>query len=119
MSDAMGMRLVHNLTHPSDLVIDLAVGPQLARAVIAARRRSHLHTPRRAGWGREAATLIVTGWPVADTSPAELTSNPASRRWPKPTSPSPRRRAPPAQRPCSPATLPACSTWCPPPRSAA
>ncbi|WP_328853263.1 hypothetical protein OG994_12070 [Micromonospora globbae] len=68
----MGVRLVHNLTHPSDLVIDLAVGPQLARAVIAARRRSHVHAPRQAGWGREAATLIVTGWPVADTSPAEF-----------------------------------------------
>jgi len=68
MSNAMGVRLVHNLTHPSDLIIDLAEGPQLARAVIAARRRSHLKTARLAGWGREAATLIVTGWPVGDTS---------------------------------------------------
>lgn len=73
MSNAMGVRLVHNLTHPSDLIIDLAVGPQLARAVIAAHRRSHLHTPRQVGWGREAATLIVTGWPVDDTtSPMEF-----------------------------------------------
>ncbi|GAB3864232.1 hypothetical protein GCM10029963_74310 [Micromonospora andamanensis] len=68
MSNAMGVRLVHNLTHPSDLIIDLAGGPQLARAVIAARRRSHLHAPRQVGWGREAATLIVTGWPLADTA---------------------------------------------------
>ncbi|WFE56635.1 hypothetical protein [Micromonospora sp. WMMD712] len=63
MSNAMGVRLVHNLTHPSDLIIDLAVGPQLARAVIAAHRRSHLQSTRLLGWGREAATLIVTGWP--------------------------------------------------------
>lgn len=73
MSNAMGVRLVHNLTHPSDLIIDLAVGPQLARAVIAAHRRSHLHAPRQVGWGREAATLIVTGWPGDDTaSPVEF-----------------------------------------------
>jgi hypothetical protein len=64
MSNAMGVRLVHNLTHPSDLVVDLAEGPQLARAIIAARRRSHLQAARSVGWGREAATLIVTGWPV-------------------------------------------------------
>ncbi|MGC5332828.1 hypothetical protein [Micromonospora sp. DT62] len=73
MSNAMGVRLVHNLTHPSDLVIDLAVGPQLARAVIAAHRRSHLHPSRPLGWGREAAALIVTGWPVDDAaSPVEF-----------------------------------------------
>ncbi len=68
MSNAMGVRLVHNLTHPSDLIIDLAVGPQLARAVIAAHRRTHLHAPRQVGWGREAAALIVTGWPVDDAA---------------------------------------------------
>ncbi|MEU8264696.1 hypothetical protein AB0C02_29265 [Micromonospora sp. NPDC048999] len=73
MSNAMGVRLVHNLTHPSDLIIDLAVGPQLARAVIAAHRRSPLHTPRRLGWGREPATLIITDWPVDDAaSPVEF-----------------------------------------------
>ncbi|WP_249412221.1 hypothetical protein [Micromonospora endophytica] len=68
MSNAMGVRLVHNLTHPSDLIIDLAVGPQLARAVIAAHRRSHLHPHRHLGWGREPAALIVTGWPPGDTT---------------------------------------------------
>ncbi|MER5337985.1 hypothetical protein [Micromonospora sp. NPDC002717] len=72
LSNAMGVRLVHNLTHPSDLIIDLAVGPQLARAVIAAHRRSHLHAPRQVGWGREAATLIVTGWPLDAASPVEF-----------------------------------------------
>ncbi|MEU9742570.1 hypothetical protein AB0E12_25645 [Micromonospora chersina] len=73
MSDAMGLRLVHNLTHPSDLIIDLAEGPQLARAIIAAHRRSHVQAVRQVGWGREAATLIVTGWPVDDSaSPVEL-----------------------------------------------
>ncbi len=68
MSNAMGVRLVHNLTHPSELIIDLAVGPQLARAVIAAHRRSHLQTPRPVGWSREPATLIVTGWPADDAA---------------------------------------------------
>jgi len=74
MSNAMGVRLVHNLTHPSGLVIDLADGPQLARAVIAARRRSHLTSARQVGRGREAASLIVTGWPLTgDTaSPVEF-----------------------------------------------
>ena len=66
MSNPLGVRLVHNLTHPADLIIDLTAGPQLARAVIAAHRRSH--PPRPAGWGGEAAALIVTGWPPpADT----------------------------------------------------
>lgn len=72
MSNAMGVRLVHNLTHPSDLVLDLTVGPQLASAVIATDRRSHLHVPRQVGWGRKAATLIVTGWPLDTTSPVEF-----------------------------------------------
>ncbi|GHJ54424.1 hypothetical protein Nm8I071_37310 [Nonomuraea sp. TT08I-71] len=64
MSDAMGLRLVHNLTHPSDLIIDLAEGPQLACAIIAAHRRGHLQAARQGSLGREAATLIITGWPV-------------------------------------------------------
>jgi hypothetical protein len=58
------VRLVHNLTHPSDIVIDLTRGPQLARAVIAARRRSHPHPDRTDAWDRRSVKLIVTGWPV-------------------------------------------------------
>ncbi|SCF50006.1 hypothetical protein GA0070216_1443 [Micromonospora matsumotoense] len=74
MSNAMGVRLVHNLTHPGGLVIDLADGPQLARAIIAASRRSHLTSARQVGWGREAASLIVTGWPLfgEPASPVEF-----------------------------------------------
>ncbi|MDG4838360.1 hypothetical protein O7631_17715 [Micromonospora sp. WMMD967] len=73
MSNAMGVRLVHNLTHPFDLIIDLAEGPQLARAIIAAHRRSHLQAARPpVGWGRELATLIVTGWPLADASAVDF-----------------------------------------------
>jgi hypothetical protein len=73
MSNAMGVRLVHNLTHPGELIIDLVDGPQLARAVIAASRRSHLQTARQTGWGREPARLIVTGWPVdTPASPVEF-----------------------------------------------
>jgi len=64
MSNAMGVRLVHNLTHPGELIIDLADGPQLARAVIAASRRSQLQAARQTSWGRELARLIVTGWPI-------------------------------------------------------
>ncbi|WP_246002492.1 hypothetical protein [Allorhizocola rhizosphaerae] len=64
MSNAMGVRLVHGFTHPGDLIIDLTEGPQLARAIINARRRSHLQSTKTVGWGRQNAPLIVTGWPV-------------------------------------------------------
>jgi hypothetical protein len=64
MSNGLGVRLVHGFTHPGDLIIDLTDGPQLARAIINARRRSHLQSPRNVGWGKENAPLIVTGWPV-------------------------------------------------------
>jgi hypothetical protein len=66
MSSALGVRLVHNLTHPSDLITDLTSGPQLARAIIAAHRRSHLQDSRPLGWDWREATLIVTGWPTAE-----------------------------------------------------
>lgn len=72
MSNAMGVRLVHNLTHPGELIIDLADGPQLARAIIAASRRSHLQGARQTGWGREPARLIVTGWPLDGLVPVEF-----------------------------------------------
>jgi hypothetical protein len=72
MSNAMGVRIVHGFTHPSNLVIDLAEGAQLARAVIAARRRSHLTSAAQVGWGREAASLIVTGWPLTGDSPSPV-----------------------------------------------
>ncbi|GAA1625525.1 hypothetical protein ACFQY4_35200 [Catellatospora bangladeshensis] len=72
MSNQLGVRLVHNLTHPGELIIDLADGPQLARAVIAASRRSHLNAVRQTGWGREPARLIVTGWPVDGMTPVEF-----------------------------------------------
>ncbi|MFI6263249.1 hypothetical protein [Micromonospora sp. NPDC051006] len=73
MSNQMGVRLVYNLTHPRELVIDLTDGPQLARAVIAAYRRSHLQSSRPVGWGQEAAALIVTGCPPeGGPAPAEF-----------------------------------------------
>ncbi len=70
MSNAMGIRLVHNLTHPGDLIVDLTRGPQLARAIIAASRRSHLQESRPFGWGWQEATLIVTGWPADESAAA-------------------------------------------------
>ncbi len=66
MSNAMGVRLVHNFTHPADLIVDLTAGPHLVRAIIAARRRSHLQDPRPFGWGWQQAALIVSGWPADD-----------------------------------------------------
>ena len=44
----------------------------MARAVIAASRRSHLQTARQTGWGREPARLIVTGWPLDGLVPVEF-----------------------------------------------
>ena len=67
MSNAMGVRLVHGLTHPGDLIIDLTDGPQLARAIINARRRSHLQSAKTVGWGKGHAPLIVTGCPVGQS----------------------------------------------------
>ncbi len=72
MSNAMGVRLVHNLTHPTDLIIDLTAGPQLARAIIAAGRRSHLQDTRPFGWDWHEATLIVTGWPTEVATPGDF-----------------------------------------------
>ena len=66
MSNAMGVRLVHNLTYPSELITDLTTGPQLARSIIAAHRRSHLQDSRPLGWDWHEPTLIVTGWPTAE-----------------------------------------------------
>ena len=68
MSNAMGVRLVHNLTHPRDLIVDLTTGPQLARAIIVAGRRSHLQDTRPFGWGWQEAALIVTGWPAGESA---------------------------------------------------
>lgn len=72
MSNALGVRLVHNLTHRGELIVDLTTGPQLARAIIAAGRRSHLQSPRALGVGREPAALVVTGWPLTGQTPADF-----------------------------------------------
>jgi hypothetical protein len=72
MSHAMGLHLVQQFTHPSDLIIDLTTGPQLARVSIAASRRNHRPDTRRYGWGRQRATLIVTTWPHEPIRPVEL-----------------------------------------------
>lgn len=70
MSNQLAYRLVQNLTHPGDLVVDLTIGPQLARAVIASRRRSQLPRGRLAG--SEPAALIVAGWPSMRLHLSEL-----------------------------------------------
>ncbi|WP_245870684.1 hypothetical protein [Asanoa hainanensis] len=68
MSPPMGVRLVHNLTHRSDLIIDLTTGPQLARAIISAHRRGQSCSASAADWGQDRAALIVTAWPLADSA---------------------------------------------------
>jgi hypothetical protein len=57
LSLPMAQRLVAGFTHPSELVCDLTVGPQLARAAMSAHRR---HTT---GGGGELAALTVVPWP--------------------------------------------------------
>jgi hypothetical protein len=64
MSSGLAVRLIYNLTHPGNLIIDLTDGPQLAQAIIGAKRRSHLLSAKTVGWGKEKASLIVTGWPA-------------------------------------------------------
>jgi hypothetical protein len=80
MSAALGYRLVQNLTYPRDLVVDLTIGPQLARAVISSHRRSQL--PRGRLSGREPAALIVAGWPSMRPHLAELTERAVHRLRP-------------------------------------
>ncbi|GAA1370327.1 hypothetical protein [Catellatospora chokoriensis] len=70
LSNAMGVRLIANYTHISDLIIDLTDGPQLARGIIAAGRRILLQHHATLHHGGEQAALIVTGWPAPD-APAE------------------------------------------------
>jgi hypothetical protein len=68
MTNGLGVRLVHNFSHPTELIVDLTDGPQLARAIIAAGRRSHLHHPAAIRRRAEHAALVVTDWtqPNAD-----------------------------------------------------
>src|SRR3954453_17624291 len=73
MSNAMGVRLVQNLTPPHRVLTDLTAGPQLARAIIAAHRRSHLQDTRTVGWDWPPATLTVPGGPArAPPAPGEF-----------------------------------------------
>jgi hypothetical protein len=65
VSRSLAVRLVHNFTHPAELIVDLTVGPSLASAIIAGKRRGAY-----ARGGSEPAALLVTGWP-SDEAPAE------------------------------------------------
>ena len=77
----LAQRLVANYTHRHDLVLDLTTGPQLARAAMSARRRTHRHDPQDLGQGWEPATLAVAAWP-ADESPPQWLSTCAARLAP-------------------------------------
>lgn len=80
MSAALGYRLVQNLTYPRDLVVDLTIGQQLARAIFASRRRRQIPKGRLAG--SEPAALIVAGWPSMRPHLAELTERALHRLRP-------------------------------------
>jgi hypothetical protein len=82
MANPLGVRLVHNFTHPTDLIIDLTAGPQLARAVIAARRRRHLRPPGGLTSDGVPAALIVTGWPPLVGEPGGLFTRARARLTP-------------------------------------
>jgi hypothetical protein len=76
----LGYRLVHDLTYDGELVVDLTVGPQLARAVMAAGRR--FQQPRGRLPGREPAAMVVAGRPSTDLDLTQLTAGAASRLRP-------------------------------------
>jgi hypothetical protein len=71
-------RLVHNFTHPAELIIDATGGTQLARATIAVGRRRLVPVDDRAHSITEAA-LLVAVWPVGEPATAETFA-----RWASP-----------------------------------
>jgi hypothetical protein len=79
MSLPMAQRLVANLTHPHELILDLTTGPQLARATMSARRRSRLHQAGNLDQGREPAALVAAPWPLDRVEPAEFLAGCAAR----------------------------------------
>ncbi|MCP2323406.1 hypothetical protein HDA40_001913 [Hamadaea flava] len=66
VSFSLAHRLIINMTHRGQLIIDMTEGTQLARAVLMTGRHSTLHAPTALSTGAEHAALIVTGWPVTD-----------------------------------------------------
>lgn len=72
MSNGLGVRLVHNYTHPGELIVDLTDGPQLARAIIAAGRRSHLNQPGVVRNRTEPVALVATDWTAPNPNGTEF-----------------------------------------------
>ncbi|HEU5110673.1 MAG TPA: hypothetical protein VFT95_19200 [Micromonosporaceae bacterium] len=75
VSSPLAVRLVHNFTHPGELIVDATDGTQLARAIIAAGRRRLAPTDAPA-YPIGQAALLVAAWPVGDPATAD-----AVGRW--------------------------------------
>ena len=69
MSQQLALRIVHNYTRPTDLIIALTDGPQMASAITSAGRRKHPLYPRSLASIPHVAAAIVTGWPAGDRNP--------------------------------------------------
>jgi hypothetical protein len=84
LSLPLAQRLVANYTYRHDLVLDLTIGPQLARAAMSAHRRTHQLHPDQldaSEGGREPAALAVAAWP-ADEQPPQWLSTCAAQLTP-------------------------------------
>jgi hypothetical protein len=84
LSLPLAQRLVANYTHRHDLVLDLTAGPQLARAAMSARRRTHRQHSDDLDASedrREPAALPVAPWP-ADVKPPHWLATCAARLAP-------------------------------------
>jgi hypothetical protein len=102
VSKPLADRLVHNFTHPGDLVIDATGGTQLARAIIAGGRRRLIYAGRHPDGHADGpaggpshptspvyptytarpdggAALLVAAWPVGEPTTVD-----AFVRWASP-----------------------------------
>jgi hypothetical protein len=81
VSKPLADRLVHNFTHPGELIVDATGGTQLARAIIAASRRRLVDDSDAEGPAHHDGdvALLVAAWPVG-----EPTSVDSFVRWASP-----------------------------------
>lgn len=79
VSVALAARLVLNFTHGGGLVLDLTDGEQVQRATTAARRRYERRRPADLASGEGRAALIVSGWPLDNTTGGPYLADCAAR----------------------------------------